>query len=164
MTLVSNFITFPEAGTFPAGPYDLDELMIAENKDHQLQFTFQLGFVYDIYLLKIHVKKPASWELWHHDSAVMHVESVKVADCPLFHCNSYFTDCEFTLTLQSPLMKKKVKRIHINTDDSTYRFAILLELESDEYALFTPDGIRFVEPEPSESSWPSDEWKDWNTM
>ena len=106
MTLLSNFITFPEATTFPAGPYDLNGLMVTENEDLSFQIILKLGFVFDIYHLILRTT-PTTWELWHEDSAVMHVDAARVADCPVFYCKPYETECNFAIRVHPASAEKK---------------------------------------------------------
>ncbi|MBL8022429.1 MAG: hypothetical protein JNM27_22320 [Leptospirales bacterium] len=166
LLLKENFISFPGAEDFPVGPYDLDKLTYAIHDDGAFELGIQLGWVYDIYLLRIVAGETTAWELWHQDSAVIHVDERKIADNPPLRYEEFSTPCNIPLKIA--VMKKTLEsraiRLTFRPAVPAISFAIEFELESGPAACLTALGWRMMNDTPSDDSWPSDEWKDWNTM
>src|SRR5689334_1910696 len=56
------------------GPYDLEGSGYRLSDDGGIVVRLSLGMRYDFYALEAPCRAPLRWELWHLDSAVMHVE------------------------------------------------------------------------------------------
>lgn len=138
--LKENFVRFPGAKDFPEGPYDLDRLTI-EAGETSVELLLQLGWVYDIYLLRLSAGSAVAWELWHVDSAVMHVEESRIAERPPFVFAEFAWPCNVDVQLKSAegIRAYRVDRLLFSGD--TVRF----QQPSGGGLLLSPGGWRAVE-------------------
>lgn len=56
------------------GPYDVEGTGYRLTGDGMVAVYLDLGMLYDFFRLELACTLPASWELWHMDSAVYHVD------------------------------------------------------------------------------------------
>ncbi len=164
--LKENLISFPDADRFPIGPYDLDSTSCALLQDGTVELILQLGWVYDIYRLCVVAAKPVFWELWRDGSAVMHVDPGKVANNPRFVYSEFSITCDFQLNLQldDQTIDERAIRIRFRPAVPELGFVIAFELESGSAVGLCALGWKLINEKPFDDIWPSDEWKDWNTM
>ncbi|MFN8256365.1 MAG: hypothetical protein U0W24_11780 [Bacteroidales bacterium] len=164
--LKEDFISFPNAEGFPAGPYDLDGISFVTSEDNAFEILVQLGFVYDIYLLRIISADTTSWELWHKDSAVVFVDEKKVADNPVFNYSNFTLSCDFQLRVNLSDRAIEGRAINVTFLQAIPEISFMIEfkLESGIKVGLCGQGWREINYTTSDDSWPSEEWKDWNTM
>lgn len=145
--LKEEFISFPGAEGFPVGPYDLDKLTYAMHEDGALELGIQLGWVYDIYLLRIVTGQATSWDLWHQDSAVIHVDERKVAERPSLQYEEFSTPCDIPLKikLMNRALETRAVRMTFRPALRDTVFAIEFELETGQVVCLTELGWRKVD-------------------
>lgn len=164
--LIENFLSFPEAENFPSGVYDLDKISFQIDQGEPMEVILHLGWVYDIYLLRIVADMSVFWELWHDSSAVVHIEKRKVAYNPFFHYIEFSIPCDIQLNVDLGFDKVsgRVVKIHFQPAVPELVFVIAFEFETGSFIGLYAKGWRLFNITKSDDSWPSDEWKDWNTM
>lgn len=69
------------------GPYDLEHWGFQDDGDRGIFLVLELGMLYDFYSLECPLAPPVAWELWHNDSAVMHVDRKLLARDVRFTCS-----------------------------------------------------------------------------
>lgn len=69
------------------GPYDLEHWGFLDAGEQGLVLVLELGMGYDFYSLECPLAGAPAWELWHTDSAVMHVDRECLARDVRFTCN-----------------------------------------------------------------------------
>lgn len=126
----------------PSGWYDLDGLDYNQADDGSLILFFRLGYVYDIYVLKIFTTTPAEWELWHEDSAVVHVSASIIAKNPAFQCEILSTPCDmpFEQQIHGKDLKTRATRFRFEASDKPFGFQMRFDLHSGKSVLFTNRG------------------------
>ena len=152
--MLADFLKFPDAERFPAGPYDLEGLFYSTAGHGSFQLDIRLGYVYDFYLLQIIADEPARWELWHQDSAVMHVDEHKVADNPPFLCAAFSTPCDIALKIliNHELLESRAQKLTFCPAPAEKGFEIEFALESGPTLCLSSRGWRMKNDAPSDSS------------
>jgi hypothetical protein len=138
--ILEDFVWFPNASGFPSGPFDLEGVEYSDNGIFSLDF--RLGFVYDFYLLKFTVSDCVRWELWHLDSAVMHVEEEKEADNPPFQWAPFSLACDLPLHVEVAGQIVEDRAVRMSTRSTPSGFAIEFETASGEKVALTEAGWR----------------------
>ncbi|HMV41649.1 MAG TPA: hypothetical protein PK079_10390 [Leptospiraceae bacterium] len=164
--LIEKFLSFPDAENFPSGVYDLDTISFELDQWRLLEVILHLGWVYDTYLLRIVVDTSVDWELWHDSSAVSHIEQRKVAHNPFFHYIEFSIpyDMQLNVDLEFDKVSGRVVKIHFQPAVPELVFVIAFEFETGSFIGLCAKGWRLFNTTKPDDSWPSDEWKDWNTM
>lgn len=144
--IVEDFITFrPASNGFPAGPFDLEEIEYSFSED-VFTLLLRLGYVYDFYLLKFIAAESVSWELWHLDSAVMHVDEMILAKNPTFACKEWVSPCAIPLSLiiGNTEVKGTAARLRIRAQEDPFSFEVEFRLPNISVALGA-DGWRTID-------------------
>ena len=164
--LKENFLTFPNAVGFPEGPYDLDRIYYSVKEDGTFELDLQLGWVYDIYLLRILSGKKTSWDLIHEDSAVVHIDARKIADNLSFVYKEFSIPCDIQLIIPMPdkILQGRATNLKFLPASSELGFLVALNLESGENVGLCSLGWKIINDTSIDDGWPSKNWKDWNTM
>lgn len=139
VVILEDFVRFPHAAGFPAGPYDLENIEYSA-AGGSFSLFLRLGFVYDFYLLKIIAGESVTWEFWHLDSAVMYVEEQKEAENPPFECQPFSAPCDARLRLLVGGTEVAGRVIRISIQAENGDFTVDLELESGGRLVLTKAG------------------------
>jgi len=136
--LLEDFIWFPDAQGFPSGPFDLESIEYSDTGCFTL--FFRLGFVYDFYLLKFTVLDSVTWELWHLDSAVMHVDEEKEADNPVFQCKPLTISCDMQMPVWMDERQMECRAVRMRMEAENGDFAIRFEFDTGQQMVLTKAG------------------------
>ena len=145
MTVLEDFIKFRPAGNdFPAGPFDLEEIEYSFSED-VFTLLLRLGYVYDFYLLKFIAGESVSWELWHLDSAVMHVDEMILVKNPTFACKEFVFPCAipFCLFIENTEVNGTAAHLRIRAQEDPFSFEFEFQLPGISIALGA-DGWRII--------------------
>lgn len=85
------------------GPYDVEGAGYAVDDEGTITVTLNLGMVLDFYHLELACKSPASWDLWHMDSAVCHVDVERIGEGVRFETGFVGVDAsDLEVRVQAP--------------------------------------------------------------
>jgi len=126
------------------GPYDVEGTGYSLTDDGGVAVYLQLGRLYDFYRLELACTLPASWDLWHLDSAVYHVdpeclqEGVVFASTVLLSVDAK----ELRIVIHTPAGERAFSGavILVETASSGSWFVVTFRLTADTRLVFDRDG------------------------
>jgi hypothetical protein len=110
------------------GPYDLEGGGYTLSDDGGIVVRLRLGMLYDFYALEAPCRTPLCWELWHLDSAVMHVDPGCIEKGVGFDAPPVaFEGEELRLVVRTPTGERRFEGMQVAISPIEIAFRLALE-------------------------------------